>query len=131
VKYLLDTDIIIYWMKGNRDISHKIVSEGFSNIAAADISKAELYYGAYKSLRTEANLAAITTLTERISFIPFNDPSQSIFGMIKADLERKGTRLDDVDLMIASTAIAFNLVLVTNNINHMQRIPGINIENWV
>ena len=131
MKYLLDTDIIIYWMKGNRDISHKIVSEGFSNIAAADISKAELYYGAYKSLRTEANLAAITTLTERISFIPFNDPSQSIFGMIKADLERKGTRLDDVDLMIASTAIAFNLVLVTNNINHMQRIPGINIENWV
>jgi len=131
VKYLLDTDIIIYWMKGNRDISHKIVSEGFSNIAAADISKAELYYGAYKSLRTEENLAAITTLSERINFIPFNDPSQSIFGMIKADLERKGTRLDDVDLMIASTAIAFNLVLVTNNINHMQRIPGINIENWV
>ncbi len=131
MKYLLDTDIIIYWMKGNRDISHKIVSEGFSNIAAADISKAELYYGAYKSLRTEENLAAITTLSERINFIPFNDPSQSIFGMIKADLERKGTRLDDVDLMIASTAIAFNLVLVTNNINHMQRIPGINIENWV
>jgi len=50
--------------------------------------------------------------------------------MLKADLERKGTRLDDVDLMIASTAIAFNLVLITNNTSHMQRIPGIEIENW-
>jgi tRNA(fMet)-specific endonuclease VapC len=130
VRYLLDTDIIIYWMKGNRSISNKIVSEGFSNIASADISKAELYYGAYKSQRTEANLAAIKNLSERINFVPFNEPAQSVFGMLKADLEKKGTRLDDVNLMIASTAIAFNLVLITNNTGHMQRIPGIQIENW-
>lgn len=130
MRYLLDTGIIIYWMKGNRSISNKIVSEGFSNIASADISKAELYYGAYKSQRTEANLAAIKNLSERINFVPFNEPAQSVFGMLKADLEKKGTRLDDVDLMIASTAIAFNLVLVTNNTGHMQRIPGIQIENW-
>lgn len=102
----------------------------FTLSASADISKAELYYGAYKSQRTEANLAAIKNLSERINFVPFNEPAQSVFGMLKADLEKKGTRLDDVDLMIASTAIAFNLVLVTNNTGHMQRIPGIQIENW-
>ena len=47
--YLLDTDILIYWMKGNKAISNKILSIGFPNINASDISKAELYYGAYKS----------------------------------------------------------------------------------
>ena len=131
MKYLLDTDIIIYWMKGDRNISQKIISAGFSSIAAADITKAELYYGAYKSQRTEENLAAIKNLSEKVNFVPFNDPAQSVFGMLKADLEKKGTRLDDIDLMIASTAISFNLILITNNISHMQRIPGINIQNWL
>lgn len=131
MKYIFDTDTLIYWMKGNINISNRIVSEGFSSIASADISKAELYYGAYKSSKIESNLIAIKNMMERVNFLPFNDPAQSLFGMLKADLERKGNRVDNFDLIIAATALAYNLTLVTNNTSHMQRIPNLKIENWI
>jgi tRNA(fMet)-specific endonuclease VapC len=77
--YLLDTDTVIYWMKGDKNISQKVIDSGFHAIAVSDITKAELYYGAYKSQRTDENLAAIKNMAERVSFLPFNDPAQSIF----------------------------------------------------
>jgi tRNA(fMet)-specific endonuclease VapC len=52
------------------------------------------------------------------------------FGMIKSDLESRGTPLDDFDLVIAATALAFNLTLVTNNEKHLQRVHGLRLENW-
>ena len=120
--YLLDTDITIYWMKGNKTISNKVVNIGFSNVGISDLTRAELYYGAYKSKRINENLTAIKILEDKINFIPFNEPAQSLFGQIKAKLENIGKRLDDMDIMIASTAIAYNLTLITNNINHFERI---------
>jgi len=131
VIYLLDTDTIIYWFKGNKNISSKIISSGFHSVAFSDITKAELYYGAYKSRRTEENLAAIKNLSERVNCLPFSEPAQAQFGKLKSNLEKSGKRLDDMDLMIASIALAFSLVLVTNNTNHFQRIDGLMIENWV
>jgi len=94
--YLLDTDTIIYWMKGNRNISDKVLSNGYHNITASDITKAELYFGAYKSERKEKNLASIKILTEKINFLPFNDPAQAIYGEQRAKLEKAGNRLDDL-----------------------------------
>jgi tRNA(fMet)-specific endonuclease VapC len=129
--YLLDTDTLIYWVKGNKTISHKVLSIGFHNINASDISKAELYYGAYKSKKLNENLLTIRNLSERIQFLTFHEHAQMTFGKVKADLERMGKRLDDIDLMIGCTALAHDLILVTNNIGHMERIPNIKIENWI
>ncbi len=109
-------------MKGNKTISNKVVNIGFSNVGISDLTRAELYYGAYKSKRINENLTAIKILEDKINFIPFNEPAQSLFGQIKAKLENIGKRLDDMDIMIASTAIAYNLTLITNNINHFERI---------
>jgi len=131
MNYLLDTDTVIYWMKGNKNISRKVIDSGFHAISIADITKAELYYGAYKSRKIDENIAAIKNISERINFLPFNDHAQSIFGRIKAQLEKEGKRLDDMDLMIASTAITFNLILVTNNDAHFERIAQLKIENWL
>ena len=131
MKYLLDTDTIIYWLKGDKNISGNVLKTGFQNIASSDISKAELYYGAYKSRKISSNLASINHLSEKINFLPFNDPAQEIFGKTKTLLEKEGMRLDDLDLMIASTAISYNLTLVTNNTGHMRRISDLKIENWI
>ncbi len=129
--YLLDTDIVIYWLKGTKTISQKVVASGFNSIAISDITRAELYYGAYKSQKINENLAAIKALVERVNFIPFNEPAQVLFGKNKTDLEKKGTRLDDMDLMIASTALAFGLVLITNNMAHFERVSGLKVDNWI
>ena len=129
--YLLDTDTLIHWMTGNREISKRILSMGLHNIASSDISKAERYYGAYRSKRVSENLHAIRNLSEKINFIPFNDPAQAIFGKIKSDMEKSGQGINDFDIMIASTALAYNLTLITTNTVFMEKIPALKITSFI
>ena len=53
-----------------------------------------------------------------------------IFGEIKSDLEKKDNRIEDMDILIAATALSYNLTLVTNNIKHFSNIDDLHIENW-
>ena len=76
--YLLDTDTLIYWMKGNKPISNKVLSIGFHSIKASNISKAELYYGAYKSKKANENLIAIHCRTLFILAPAGNDERQAV-----------------------------------------------------
>lgn len=90
----------------------------------------ELYYGAYKSQRVESNLAKIKTIENSLEIIPLGKESVEIFGIYKAKWEKSGTPLTDFDLILASCALAYNLVLVTNNIKHFERIEGLKLTNW-
>jgi len=72
----------------------------------------------------------IKTLENALEIIPVGNESVEIFGMLKANLEKSGTPLDDFDLILASCALAHNLILVTNNEKHFQRIEGLRMENW-
>jgi len=90
MKYLLDTDTIIYWLNGNQDIEDKAISVGLENISCSIISKAELYYGAYNSEYVEQNLASIRILSEKITTLSFDDKAATFFGKTKAYLKRKG-----------------------------------------
>ena len=90
----------------------------------------ELYYGAYKSQKVTSNLAKIKTLENSLEIIPLGKESVEIFGIYKSKLEKAGTPLDDFDLMLASCALAHNLVLVTNNVKHFRRIEGLKLANW-
>ena len=91
----------------------------------------ELYYGAYKSQKVTGNLAKIKLIERSIEIIPLGQESSEIFGMLKAQLEIQGNRLDDFDLAIASCALAHNLTLVTNNIEHFERIDSLKLVNWL
>ncbi len=82
--YLLDTDILVYWMNGSHAIEDKALSAGLSNISISIISKAELYYGAYNSKYIENNLNNIHLLTEKITVLNFDDKSARSFGEIKS-----------------------------------------------
>jgi tRNA(fMet)-specific endonuclease VapC len=129
--YLLDTDIIIYSMKGHPLIRQKLTEQINAVMRISMITLNELYYGAYKSQQVSTNLAKIKMLENAFEAIPVNYESAEIFGLLKAQLESQGNRLDDFDLLIAATAMAHNLTLVSNNLKHFQRIDGLKIETWL
>lgn len=130
MKYLLDTDALIYWLKGNKNIEQKALNIGLEQLGYSIISHAELYFGAYNSEQKEKNLIAIQIVQEKLTLVDFNTESAQLFGSIKADLKRQGNIIMDADIMIASIAISNKLTLITNNEKHFERITELKIENW-
>jgi len=128
--FLLDTDIIIYNLKGHDAVKKNLQHYSQEPMKITVITLMELYYGAFKSEKVTSNLAKVKTLENAFEVIPAAKESAGIFGTLKATLEKSGTRLDDFDLIIASCAMAHNLTLVTNNVVHFSRIDGLRLTNW-
>ena len=128
--YLIDTDIIIYSLKGNRNVVTCFEARREYPKAISVITYGELVYGARKSKRVERNLATAHRVAELFAILPVTQAIMETFAGIKAGLENTGTPLDDMDLLIASTALTHNLTLVTNNEKHFGRIPELSVENW-
>lgn len=129
-KFILDTDTCIYWLKGNENIERSIIRHGLGNIFITVITECELFYGAYKSMKKDKNLAIVEELKTRIKTLHTFNGIPSLYGKIKAELESKGQVLDDADMLLSSIALLNNTTLVTNNIEHFKRISGLKIENW-
>jgi predicted nucleic acid-binding protein len=128
--YLLDTDTIIFSLKGHAGVGKNLREHFHDPMKISVVTLMELYYGAYKSQRVAGNLAKIKTLENSFEVIPIGRELVEIFGIYKAKLEKGGTPLDDFDLILASCALAHNLELVTNNIKHFKRVEGLKLTNW-
>ena len=128
--YLLDTDIIIYSLKGNEIVRRNLRLHLNDPIKISAVTLMELYYGAYKSKRVANNLAKIKTIENTLEIISISRELVEIFGILKSNLEKAGKPLDDFDLILASTAMTHNLTIVTHNEKHFSRIDGLKIENW-
>lgn len=131
MKYLLDTNIIIYWWKGNKNIENKIIEVGLGNLALPYFVISELYFGAYKSIKVNENLEKINELIDYIPIINSNNSIMKTVGQIKAELQSKGNNLDDADIHIAAVALDLDIILVSNNIKHFMKIEYLKLENWV
>jgi tRNA(fMet)-specific endonuclease VapC len=90
----------------------------------------ELYYGAFKSQQVAGNLARIRALEKGAKIWDLGRETAEVFGVLKAQLEGEGSRLDDFDLAIAACALGYDLTLVTNNAAHFGRVRGLRLENW-
>jgi tRNA(fMet)-specific endonuclease VapC len=101
-----------------------------AEIALCDVVKAELYYGAEKSVRVEENLARLEGFFARFASLPFEGQAARAYDRIRADLEAKGTTIGPNDLMIAAIAVAAGLTLVTNNVQEFARVEGLTVEDW-
>ena len=130
MKYLLDTNICVYWLNGDKAIEDKAIQVGLNQIAVSFISLSELYYGAYKSQKVKQNLSAIKNLESKLKKVESNKEICESFGKLKSELEKEGNIIDDADLFIACCALKTNRVLVTNNERHFSRIKGLKLENW-
>lgn len=129
-KYLLDTNICIYFLKGLFNLDKKIENAGLFNCFVSEITIAELKFGAENSENQERNRKTVDQFVSKFTVIPiFN--SLDVYAKEKSRLRKKGLPLDDFDLLIGATAVSNNLTLVTRNVSDFGRLNRIEIENWV
>ena len=129
MKYLLDTNICIYFLKGKFGLIEIFDKVGFENLFISEITIAELKYGAAKSERPQKNKIVVDEMANKFKQIPIFS-SLDIFAEEKARLKKDGNIVDDFDLLIGASAIANQMILVTNNEKHFRRLKNIIIENW-
>jgi tRNA(fMet)-specific endonuclease VapC len=134
LKYILDTNAVSALMKGEPNVLGRL-----KRVAPADVSMpqpvaAEIAYGIQRlprSKRREALVSRFELLKTEIQRTAWSDEVSVAFGNIKATLERKGTRIEDFDAAVAAHAAVVGAVLVTANLKHMLRVPGLEIEDWL
>lgn len=129
-KYLLDTNICVYFLRGRYGIAQRIAEIGWENCCISEITIAELLYGAENSNSVSNNKQLIEMLCDSIAVLPIRNAFH-VYAQEKVRLRQKGTPLEDLDLLIGATAKANNCVIVTENVRHMERINELAIENWI
>ncbi|CAA9276982.1 MAG: VapC toxin protein [uncultured Chloroflexia bacterium] len=129
--FLLDTDTCVFWLRGRASIREHVAVVGPQAISVSIITVAELRYGAACSNQPAANEQAINAFTSGIHVLGVDDGIVAAFAMIKAGLRQQGMLIEDFDLLIAATAHTHGLTLVTNNVAHFGRVPGLLLENWL
>lgn len=131
MKYLLDTNICIEYLRGrNPTVRVRLQQCLPSDIAVPAIVKAELYYGAYRSVSPERNLLLVQEFLAPFACLPFDERAAEVYGRIRSELAAQGALIGPNDLIIAATAVAYGLVLVTNNLTEFTRVAGLACEDW-
>ncbi|MFW6307059.1 MAG: PIN domain-containing protein [Campylobacterales bacterium] len=127
-KYLVDSDVLIYFLKGDREAVKKLSKLSPIELCTSRINYTELMYGAYNSARVEKNINTIVPFLDNFQILEFCKESSIIFAKTKTKLKRGGDIVADMDLMIASIAIANNCILITNNLKHFEKIEALECE---
>ena len=131
LRYLLDTNIVIYVLKQRPIEVLATFNANASRMAISSITLAELFHGAEKSSRVSENMAAIEDFCSRLEVVPYGPKAAQHYGAIRAALEKLGQPIGVNDLHIAAHARSEGLVLVTNNTGEFERVPALEVENWV
>ncbi|MBN2341027.1 MAG: type II toxin-antitoxin system VapC family toxin [Deltaproteobacteria bacterium] len=129
--YLLDTNICIYLIK--RKFPHlqvRVQREPLFNIAVSAVTVAELEFGIAKSLYPKKNRVLLFSFLSPFKLIAFGPEDAEHFGLIRHDLNRRGTPIGPYDLQLAAQCQSRDLTLVTNNTKEFERVPELKLENW-
>jgi tRNA(fMet)-specific endonuclease VapC len=127
---LLDTDTCVAILRGNPAVVERRVGAQ-DEVVTTWITAAELFYGAAKSSAPVQNHTMVVGFLATLPVLGLEGAAVQVFGTTKAFLERKGQRLDDADLFIGAIAVTQNATVVTRNLRHYERIPGLTVENWI
>jgi tRNA(fMet)-specific endonuclease VapC len=128
MKFLLDTNAIIALMQGHSGFRSRLERREPQDFALSSIVAHELYYGAFKSQKIEANLAQLAAL--RFEILDFDREDAISAGQIRAQLAQAGTPIGPLDCLIAGQAMARSLTVITHNRREFDRITGLKIEDW-
>jgi len=129
--YLLDTNACIQILNAPKSfITQRMLTIPRRDIFLCTVVYSELYYGAFKSLQIERNLAHLESLFAEFTTVSLNMDGAELAGKIRANLTTMGTPIGSNDLLIASVALANGLTLVTHNIREFSRVEGLKYEDW-
>jgi len=129
--FLLDTNACIHLLNGTSPaLASRLQSYHPSELRLCSVVKAELLYGARKSRRVAENLEALRRFFEPFVSLPFDDRCSEQYGAIRAQLEALGTPIGPNDLIIAATARAHDLTLITHNVEEFSRVVGLPVQDW-
>ena len=128
--YLIDTDIIIFALRGDKTVLVKFEENKNIPISISMITYAELVFGAKRSGNEQKNMLKVNRIREIYPVEELNIGIMELFADIKTKMYAQAIRIEDMDLFIAATAIYNDLTLVTNNTKHFKNIPLLKLENW-
>ncbi|EJP04227.1 type II toxin-antitoxin system VapC family toxin [Leptospira interrogans] len=129
--YLLDTNICIFLIKKkNAVLLENLKKKLNKDLFVSSLTVAELEFGIQKSEFKEKNKVALIEFLTIFNILSFSDKDAESYGIIRADLERKGNVIGSIDMLLAAQAIANNYIFVTNNTKEFKRIKALKIENW-
>ena len=129
--FMLDTNICIYLINSKSPkLAKRIAETPVEEICVSAITQSELEYGVFRSQQTAKNAQALAKFLSTINVIDYDTKAAETYGHIRADLERKGIVIGNMDLLIAAHAESKGYTIVTNNIGEFIRVAGLKVENW-
>ena len=129
---MLDTDICSYVIRGgHRTLDVRIARAEPASLCISVVTRAELLYGVEHKGRPPALAALVGGFLQEVDSLPWDDDAARHYAEVRAGLERAGTPIGNLDLMIAAHARAQQMVLVTNNDRRFRNVPDLKRENWV
>lgn len=129
--YLLDTNIVSYWMRGDATLIDRIRSHAPSELALSTITLAEILYGIQKSpVRKRERRRKIQRISSELQIYPFDEAAAEVYAVIRSQLEKSGIGISERDTQIAAIAMANRLVVVTHNSREFGRVHGLKVEDW-
>ena len=132
MKYMLDTNICIYAMKNKPEkVLQRLKEEINEGVCISSITLAELEYGMKYSSNPAKNEQALLRFLVPLSVLPFGAAAAAEYGEIRMFLQKQGTPIGPLDMLIAGHAKVEGITLVTNNVREFERVPLLEIENWV
>ena len=129
---MLDTNICIYIIrKKPKDVIQRFRQTQISQIGISSITLSELEYGVIKSSKPGQNQLALAQFLAPIEILSYGNKAAKPYGSILAFLEKQGSPIGSLDMLIAAHALSVDCILVTNNEKEFSRVPNLNIVNWV
>jgi tRNA(fMet)-specific endonuclease VapC len=129
LRYLLDTDTVSYALRGVGGVRERLLRQRPSEIAVSALAVAELRFGAERK-KSKRLHRLIDAFCGGVTVLPFDEPAATRFGVVGAALAAKGRPIGQIDTLIAAQALAGSLTLVTHNLRHFSRVPGLRCVSW-
>jgi len=131
MRYLLDTNACVDYLNGRFPrLTERVQRSAPSDLCISSVAAAELRYGAEKSTHRQRNHERLDVFLSEVQCVDFGSDAATVYGRVRAALERRGIVIGPYDLQIAAHALSLDLVLVSDNLREFKRVEGLKVENW-